>query len=104
MIINIAKEFTKTPGGRSKDGGEKSGEEFRDKILKRRYLAAKERGEILTVVLDGGYGYSVSFLEEAFGGLAREIKDYDLLNIIIVSDQEPALIERVNTYIREALD
>jgi len=104
MTVNIAKDFSKTPGGRLKIEGENSGEEFREKVLKHAYQESKNKGETLIINLDGGYGYAVSFLEEAFGGLAREIKDQNLLGIVIISDEEPALINRIKTYINDGLE
>jgi len=103
LSINIAKEYTRTPGGRFANEGKFSGEEFRKTLLFPRYTEAKKLGVSLEVILDGGYGYATSFLEEAFGGLARELKDHDLLNIKIVSDEEPALIEKIKKYIEDAL-
>ena len=64
---------------------------------------AKSKNEVLTVDLDGGYGYATSFLEEAFGGLARELNDPGLLDIKIISEEEPALIEKIRQYITDAL-
>lgn len=101
--IKVAEEYTKTPGGRHKSEGDFSGEDFRVKILKPRYLEAKDRGEDITVDLDGGYGYATSFLEEAFGGLARELHDPGIKNIKIVSNEEPALIEKIKKYIQDSL-
>lgn len=103
ITINIAKDYTILPGGRFAKEGPNSGEDFRQKILEPKFLEAKEKGEELTVILDGGYGYATSFIEEAFGGLARKIKDKDLLKIKIISDEEPALVEKVHIYIRDAL-
>lgn len=40
ITINIANEYTKTPGGRFKSEGEFSGEDFRDAILLPKYLEA----------------------------------------------------------------
>lgn len=104
MEINIAVDYSKTPGGRFKKEGPKSGEDFRIQKLEPAYKIAKDKGEKLTVVLDGGYGYATSFLEEAFGGLARDLKDPDILKIItIISEEEPALVEKIRSYIAEAL-
>jgi len=70
-IINIADDFTRTPGGRRIRTGPASGEEFREKLLAPKLRIAVEKGVPLVVVLDGVAGYPVSFLEEAFGGLIR---------------------------------
>lgn len=53
--------------------------------------------------MDGGYGYATSFLEEAFGGLARKTNDKDILKIKIISDEEPALVKKVRQYMKDAL-
>ena len=103
MTINISLEYTKSPGGRYVNEGEYSGEHFRDNILFPAYEKCKNTGEKLTVILDGGYGYGSSFLEEAFGGLARETNDTDILNIILVSDEEPRLIDDIIGYMKDGL-
>ena len=93
MNINICKDYTDTPGGRYISQGEFSGEDFRNKLLKPKDL-------------DGGYGYGSSFLEEAFGGLIRDLdEDYkQALEIIqIKSNDEPSLIEDITKYIKDAI-
>ena len=102
-IVNIAKDYTMTPGGRTRSEGEYSGEEFREKILYPAYRDAKKQNLQLVIILDGGYGYATSFLEEAFGGLARETKDRSIMDIKIISNEEPGLIEKVQGYMRDAL-
>lgn len=105
ITINVATEFSKTPGGRKIDEGNFSGEEFRDTILSQKYQQAKSENKMLRVVLDGGYGYAPSFLEEAFGGLARLTKDRKMLDIIvIVSDEEPELVNDIHKYIQDGLE
>ena len=80
-----------------------SGEEFRKKILKIKFDEAKIKGEKLTIDFDGGYGYPTSFLEEAFGGLARIYDADSVLKVLdFISDDEPSLIEEVISYIRSA--
>lgn len=64
--IEIARDFSTTPGGRFKSDSEFSGEVFREKIL-----LPKLRDGTVTVILDGVEGFGSSFLEEAFGGLVR---------------------------------
>jgi hypothetical protein len=103
ITINIAKDYTKSPGGRFIQDGEHSGEDFRENHLLPKYNEAKSKKQKLIVNLDGGYGYPTSFLEEAFGGLARELCDKEILNIKIISDEEPELIERIKKYITDGL-
>lgn len=102
MIYNIAQQYTKTPGIRR---GEFSGEDFRENVLKG-LLKNLKTGETLTINLDGGFGYSSSFLEESFGGLIREY-NYDkeelLKKINFISEEEKGLPEDIKKYIQEAI-
>lgn len=68
-IINIATDFSKTPGGRYVTDGPSSGEDFRERFL----IPALAEGGVVVVELDGTRGYPSSFLEEAFGGLVRKL-------------------------------
>lgn len=101
--VKISDDYTKTPGGRFEAEGSFSGEDFRNKLLEAKYQTAKQEGDTLVVDLDGGYGYATSFLEEAFGGLARKTKDPYLRTIKIISNEEPALVDKVCKYIEDAL-
>ena len=103
ITINIATDYTKTPGGRFISEGEYSGQDFREKVVKPKFLQALENNDQLTVILDGGYGYATSFLEEAFGGLAREMRNSKIKDIIIISEEEPQLISKIQQYITDAL-
>ena len=103
ITINIATDYTKTPGGRFISEGEYSGQDIREKVLKPKFLQALENNDQLTVILDGGYGYATSFLEEAFGGLAREMRNSKIKDIIIISEEEPQLISKIQQYITDAL-
>lgn len=101
--INISKDFSDTPGARYRSEGDFSGEEFRESVLKPNYLLAIKNNEHLVINLDGGYGYPVSFLEEAFGGLAREYGSKSVLQtLMFISNDEPPLIEEIKKYIKEA--
>lgn len=104
MRINIADEYTKTPGARYIADGKFSGEDFRNNILEPKYKECLEKKEKLTIDFDGGYGYGTSFLEESFGGLVRKgYSSEELLNnLILISNEEPELINKVKKYIREA--
>lgn len=65
-----------------------------------------EKGENLTIDLDGTSGYGTSFLEEVFGGLIREEHfSYENLQILnFVSLEEPELIDEINQDIIDARD
>jgi hypothetical protein len=65
--IRIKQDFTEFPGGRYREDGDFSGEQFRDDVL----IPALNTHDRVVVFLDGTAGYPSSFLEEAFGGLVR---------------------------------
>lgn len=102
-ILRIASDFTPSPGPRTRAEGKNSAEEFLEKLLLPRFEEASAKGDVLVVDLDGAYGYATSFLEEAFGGLARK-KGADLVlkHLEIISREEPYLKDDINTYVREA--
>lgn len=56
ITVNIATDYTRTPGGRFASEGKYSGEDFRERILKPKFLEALKSSQGLTVILDGGYG------------------------------------------------
>lgn len=103
MTIKISTDFSDTPGARHRDEGKYSGEEFREDMLEKYFLQAKENGEKLVIDLDGGYGYPTSFLEEAFGGLARIYPPKEVLDVLdFISNDEPSLIDDIKDYIKNA--
>lgn len=103
MTINICRDFSETPGARYKNEGKYSGEEFRESLLIRKYREAREKNEKLIIELDGGYGYPTSFLEEAFGGLARIYTPQEVNAVLdFVSKDEPSLIQEIRGYIFDA--
>lgn len=59
--------------------------------------------------LDGGYGYPIGFLEEAFGGLIKMLKDNKLstkkaLKIIkIKSNDEVSLVDKIYTFMKKEI-
>ena len=92
--ISIAKDFSDTPGGRFAKEGKFSGEEFRNSVLKPKYLEAKAKGEKLEINLDGCFGYPSSFIDESFGGLAREMNDSTIFDdVIFISNDQPTLVD-----------
>jgi hypothetical protein len=103
LILCIAKEFSKTPGPRTQDEGDFSGEVFLNTILKPRFEDAIRQNAKLIVDLDGTEGYATSFLEASFGGLARIHPENLVLNTIeFITKDEPFLKEEIEGYIREA--
>lgn len=98
IIINIANQFTDAPGGRFKDDGMFSGEEFRKKFLEKNFDSATS----ITIDLDGTYGYPTSFLEEAFGGLTRQFGYKKVRDkLVFISNDEPGLIDEIMEYIKD---
>lgn len=102
--LNISKQFSKYPGPRFRKEGEKSGEEFREEILEVAFDQCIKSNNILLVNLDGGAGYGTSFLEEAFGGLARKYNNPNLIleTIKFITKEEPYLEDDIIEYIRNA--
>jgi len=101
--ISIAKDFSETPGPRARDEGDFSGDEFLEDLLRPAFVEAKEHGATLTIDLDGTEGYATSFLESAFGGLAREFDSAEILKVIVFkSDDEPFLVNEIKGYITDA--
>ena len=98
--IKITEIFSEIPGGRYKKDGQGSGEEFREKHLKPKFESLR-KGEKLLIDFDGTYGYPPSFLDEAFGGLARILGSKEVLDKLeFKSDEEPSLIDEVIGYIK----
>jgi hypothetical protein len=97
-------DFSTLPGPRHTDEGPNSGEEFREKHLLPAFREADKAGEKLLVYLDGvRFGYPTSFLEEAFGGLARIVGiEQALQGLEFHSTDEPLLIDEIKRYILNA--
>lgn len=72
VLIVVARDFSRYPGGRYKQDGDFSGEAFREDVLVDALRAARASHGHVFVDIDGAAGYPSSFLEEAFGGLVRE--------------------------------
>jgi hypothetical protein len=101
-LVKVA-EWSQTPGARYRSDGPHSGEEFREEVLKPAFLRALQERVQLTVDLDGGYGYAAGFLEEVFGGLARQYdSDTVARTVVVVTKEEPYLEQDIREYIAEA--
>ena len=95
--IIVANDFSKTPQSREE------GDEFREDYLMPKFLIAREIGHKLNVILDGAEGYATSFLEAAFGGLAKEYSPAEVLQTVVFQcEDEPSLIDEISRYIRDA--
>ncbi|MBZ9885120.1 STAS-like domain-containing protein [Mesorhizobium sp. CA10] len=70
QTINILRDFSRTPGGRYYTDGPASGQKFRQELL----IPTLAKNDRVIIEMDGTRGYPSSFLEEAFGGLVRELK------------------------------
>lgn len=74
MTIDVAQQFSAYPSGRVSKDGENNGERFRNEILVpalKKVLDDKNSASVVIVDIDGCRTFGSSFLEEAFGGLAR---------------------------------
>lgn len=101
ITINIASEFTETPGPREKKDGPFSGELFREQFLEKYFL--KDDDTKIIIDLDGVKGYAPSFLEEAFGGLVRKYGREKVLNKIEIRAIEKAYYRDLSyRYIKNA--
>jgi STAS-like domain of unknown function (DUF4325) len=102
IIINVCKDFTDTPGARHISEGEYSGELFRQKHLEK-YFGEPNSKEKIKIILDGVEGYATSFLEEAFGGLARKYGKTSVLDRLeFVSSEDRLLIDEIRSYIENS--
>jgi hypothetical protein len=103
VTINIAQDYTDTPGFRHESQGDFSGELFRKKFLEPYFRDEDKRRMNIEIIFDGTAGYPTSFLEEAFGGLVRL---YGLSKVeprlTLISNEDSVLIEDVKKYMREA--
>ena len=53
-------------------------------------------GTKIEIDLDGVYGYPTSFLEEAFGGLARKHSVQDVLDAFsFISQEQPGIVDEI---------
>jgi hypothetical protein len=83
--FRLCEDFSDTPGGRKRETGEFSGEEFRESHL----LPLLKKSEV-EVNLDGALGLPPSFLDESFGVLARKHPELVKRLKVFVSDNPTA--------------
>lgn len=98
-MISIATQFSRTPAGRYKSDGPKSGELFRESML----VPSLSNNDEVVVSLDDTIGFGSSFLEEAFGGLVRAGFSADVLKKkLIITSKLTTYKNRVWQYIADA--
>ncbi len=93
MIIDIAKEFSPHPSGRVPEDAEHNGQRFRKELLIPalvKILEGKSKDKAIVIDIDGVRVFGSSFLEEAFGGLARE-QGFDKRRAIPLIQVKPTL-------------
>lgn len=69
--IVVARDFSRSPAGRTVDDGPNSGERFREELL---WPALKDGTDDVEIDLRGALTFGSSFLDEAFGGLVRKYR------------------------------
>jgi hypothetical protein len=97
--INVAIDFTKFPGGRFREDGPGSGQEFREDFL----LPALKSFDRVIVNFDGVAGYAASFLEESFGGAVVELGLETVQNKLDIKiSDDPNLKVTIAEFMRKA--
>lgn len=98
--INIARDFSRFPGGRYRADGPFPGETCRKQLL----VPALRSSEIVEVDLRGTLGYGSSFLEEAFGGLVREegFQAKELRRRLRLQHDQSSVVGEIWSYIEHA--
>jgi len=97
---NFAQEYSEYPGGRFIRLGDFSGEDFREKVLRRVF---EDNDKIVIDASEIKTSFTPSFLDEAFGALAKEFglekfnKTVDLF-----SNTNPKLKEKMMYYVERA--
>ena len=96
ITIDVAKDFTRYPGGRYRAKGDWTGEEFRDDRL----LPALESGAHITVNMNNLFTILPSFLDEAFGNIVEKIglEEFQRRITIILTDDPDSSAELADIY------
>ena len=104
MKLKVMDKLINFPGPRYRGQGEGSGEAFREDYLIPMFNQASKNGEKLVVDLDGAqYGYPTSFLEEAFGGIARKFGVDKVTEVLTFEcNDEPLLVKEIKHYIKHS--
>mgnify|MGYP002641353711 CR=1 FL=1 len=82
--ISLNDDFSHTPGGRLRDEGEHSAQQFREDYL----VPAMEAEGGIYVELGGTAGCAGSFLHEAFGPLGKAYGAKEVFNRMLIADSD----------------
>lgn len=94
--IQVAKDFTDTPGARYIKDGPFSGELFLRDILRPKFKKASSDGYKILIDLDGVWGYPSSFVSGSFGKLSTEVGYSKVLQFIeFKSDENSTRLENI---------
>lgn len=97
---NFATQYSKYPGGRFERLGPFSGEDFREKVLRDIFVSGKSIEIDATGVVTS---FSPSFLDEAFGALAKEFGLQKFVATVkLYSNDNPSLSEKMMYYVERA--
>lgn len=93
-------DWCTSPAGRFRSDGPFSGEAYREDVL----LPALAVFDLVTVDLDGGFGFGSSFLEEAFGGLIRSgrFTKETLRSKLVIRSSMKTYVARATSYMEDA--
>lgn len=102
IVLDVARDFTSTPGGRFETEGKWSGQEFRTRVLE----PALDRAATTAVVvvdLDGPEGFTTSFLEEVFGGIIRARGKQAAERVVPRATSKPHREKKARQYMERAM-
>jgi uncharacterized protein DUF4325 len=105
ITINIANDFSDSPGARYKTDGDFSGQQFyEDKLKPKLEEVWDDQNKAITLNFDGTYGYASSFISEVFLSVVRDFHDKNKIKekLNFVSNDEPLLIPAINAIIDNA--
>lgn len=101
VTIDLAKEFSPTPLGRTRVQGRFSGQAFREDHLRK----ALDKFHIVRIDVDGATGLSTGFLDEAFAGLVRDgtlTREAFFERVKIIATRDPVVIDEVRVFVTRA--
>lgn len=105
MLKIIAKDFSRSPFGRSKVDSKHNGTKFRELFLKGWIEESIKDGKKLTLDFNGlDIPMTSSFMEESFGGLIRfgHFKKETVLEVLDFKSKDETYVEEILFYINDA--